>query len=105
MSQNFYLGLGFNFMTKNGKLLCCFFYYFSRFYQTKTRPYIKNLRHSSLDGNVGYTYQKFQLSICHSKRDINVQKIKVENAFFVFSALSHVFTFIYFCSIYTTVCV
>ena len=49
-------------------------------------------------------YRRFQLSICHSKRDIDVQKIKVENAFFVFSALSHVFPSIYFYDIYTTVC-
>ena len=91
-------------MTKNGKLLCSFLYYFSRFHKTKTRPYIKNLRHSSLDQNVGYMYREFQLSIYHSKRDIDVQKIKVEIAFFVFSALSCVFTSIYFYNIYTTVC-
>ena len=54
-----------------------FLYYFSRFYKTKTRPYITNLRHSLLDQNVGYIYRKCQLSICHSKRDIDVQKIKV----------------------------
>ena len=39
--------------------------------------------------------QKCQLSIYYSKRDSDVQKIKVENAFFVFSALSHVFPFIF----------
>ena len=65
---------------------------------------MKNLRHSSLDQNVGYMYRKSQLSIYHSKRDIDVQKIKVENAFFVFSGLSCVFTSIYFNNIYTTVC-
>ena len=41
----------------------------------------------------------FQLSICYSKRDIDVQKIKVENAFVVFSALSHVLTFTFFLKI------
>ena len=69
---------------------------FLDFIKTKTRPKRKNLRHSSLDQNVGYMYRKFQQSIYHSKRDIDVQKIKVENAIFVFSALSHVFPTIYF---------
>ena len=81
-----------------------FLYSFSRFHKTKTRPYIKNLRQSSLDQNVGYMYRIFQLSIYYSKRYIDFQKIKVENAFVVFSALSHVFTSIYFYNIYTTVC-
>ena len=81
-----------------------FYIIFSRFYKTRTRPYITNLRHSSLDQNRSYMYQRFQLSICHSKRGIDVQKIKVENAFFVFSALSHVFPYIYLYNIYTTVC-
>ena len=45
-------------------------------------------------------HTKCQLSIYYSKRDIDVQKIKVENAFFVFSALSHVFLFICFIDIY-----
>ena len=39
--------------------------------------------------------RKFQVSIYYSKPDIDVQKIKVENAFFVFFALSHVFPFIF----------
>ena len=47
--------------------------------------------------------RKFQLSIYYGKRDIDVKKINVENAFFVFSALSHVFIFIYFYNIYTNV--
>ena len=49
-------------------------------------------------------YRKFQLSIYYSKRDIDVQKIKVGNAFFLFSALSHVFPFIFFNDIYINVC-
>ena len=49
-------------------------------------------------------YLKCQLSIYHSKRDIDVQKIKVENAIFVFSALSHVFPTIYFYNIYINIC-
>ena len=42
----------FIFYDKNGKLLSKYFTLFSRFHQIKTRPYIKNLRHSSLDQNV-----------------------------------------------------
>ena len=49
-------------------------------------------------------YRKFQPLIYYSKLDIDVQKIKVENAFFVFSALSHVFPFIFFYDIYINVC-
>ena len=41
-------------------------------------------------------YRKFQVSIYYSKRDIDVQKIKVENAFFVYSAMSHVFLSIFY---------
>ena len=62
-----------------------------------------NLRHSSLDQNVAYMYRKFHLSIYHSKQDIDVQKIKGENVFFVFSALSHVFPSIYFYNIYINI--
>ena len=64
---------------------------------------MKNLRQCSLDWNVFYMYRKFQLSTYYSKRDIDVQKIKVENTFFVFSASSHVFPFIYFYNIYVNV--
>ena len=49
-------------------------------------------------------YRRFQQSIYHSKRDTDVQKIKVENAIFVFSALSHVFPTIYFYNIYINIC-
>ena len=49
-------------------------------------------------------YRKFQLSINYSKWDIDVQQIKVENALCVFSALSHVFPFIFFYDIYINVC-
>ena len=49
-------------------------------------------------------YRKCQLSIYHSKRDIDVQKNKVENAIFVFSALSHVFPTFYFYNIYINIC-
>ena len=49
-------------------------------------------------------YRKFHLSIYQSKRDIDVQKIKVENVFFVFSALTHVFPSIYFYNIYINIC-
>ena len=49
-------------------------------------------------------YKKCKLSIYHSKQDIDVQKIKVENAFFVFSALSSVFPTSYFYDIYINIC-
>ena len=49
-------------------------------------------------------YRNFKQSIYDSKRDIDVQKIKVENAIFVFSALSHVFPTIYFYNIYINIC-
>ena len=77
---------------------------FLDFIKQKLGPKEKNLRHSSLDQNVGYIYRKSQLSIYHSKRDIDVQKIKVKNAIFVFSALSHVFPTIYFYNIYINIC-
>ena len=48
-------------------------------------------------------YRNFQFSIYYSKRDIDLQKIKVENTFFVFSASSHVFPFMYFYNIYINV--
>ena len=60
---------------------------------------MKNLRQISLDWNVFYMYRKFPLSTYYSERDIDVQQIKVENTFFVFSASSHVFPFIYFYNI------
>ena len=41
-------------------------------------------------------YRKSQGFIYHSKRDIDVQKIKVENAFFVYSATSQVFLSIFY---------
>ena len=44
------------------------------------------------------------MSIFYSKGDIHVQKIKVKNAFFYFSASSHVFPVIDFDSININVC-
>ena len=54
----------------------------------RTRTYIKNLRHRSLQMNVVYKYVK-----CHAweiviKRDILIQEIKVEKPIFKFSTLS-----------------
>ena len=40
------------------------------------------------------------MSIYYIKEDIYVKKIKVKNAFSVFSALSHVYPFIYFYNTY-----
>ena len=50
LSQNFYEGHGFYFMTKiTGNFYGIFSPYFSRFYKMITRPYITNLRQGSLD--------------------------------------------------------
>ena len=64
---------------------------------------IKNLTHSSLDHNVGYMYRKFQVSVYYNKRNIDVQKIKVQNDFFVYSAMSHVFLSFFYYNIYINV--
>ena len=72
MSQHFKIGLGFIFMSKNGKN------YFYRFHKIKSRTYIKNLRHGSLKMKVFCRYLK-----CHAWGMINkgvilVQKSKVK---------------------------
>ena len=77
-------------MTKKGNFYVFVLYYFSRFYKTKTRPPPKkNVRHNSLDQDVGYVCRKCQESIYRIKRDIDVQEIKVENAFFLYTWLHH----------------
>ena len=43
------------------------------------------------------------MSNYHSKQDIDVQKIKVKNAFFEFSALQHICLCIYFYNTYINV--
>ena len=57
----------------------------------------------SLDQNVGYMYRRFQLSICHSKRDIDVQKNKGGKCIFCILGFVTCISF-YFYNIYTTVC-
>ena len=42
---------------------------------------MKNLRHSSLDSNIFNMYGKYQVGGTYSKKDINVQKIKVKLIF------------------------
>ena len=45
----------------------------------KTRASMKNLRHASLlKTNLKNTHRTFQLNYVYSKRDIDVQKIKVK---------------------------
>ena len=44
------------------------------------------------------------VSLIFESEILMFKEIKVENAFFVFSALSHVFPFIFFNDIYITVC-
>ena len=46
----------------------------------KTRTQIKNLRDASLDKNVFYSYAKSGVYRSYIKRDIDVQKIKVEKS-------------------------
>ena len=43
------------------------------------------------------------MSISYSKEDIDVQKIKEKNAFFVFLAFSNAFPFIYFYNTYINI--
>ena len=85
MSQNFKIGPSFLFMSKNGKIFLLFFHnYFSRFHKIKSRTYIKNLRHGSLQMNVLCGYVKFHAWGMINKGDILVQKIKVKKSFFIF---------------------
>ena len=67
VSDFFYLGPSLDLMTKKGNFYVIFSLYFSRIYKMKARPYKNNLRHSSLDQNVGYMYRKFQMSIYYNK--------------------------------------
>ena len=59
MSQIFYLGSSFYFMTKKGNFWCFFETFFSKFHKTKTRAYTKNLRHGSLDRYLNFMPLKF----------------------------------------------
>ena len=59
VSQIFYLGPCYNFMSKNGKILVILKNKFSTFDKTKTRTYIKNLRHGSLHMTPIYVCFKF----------------------------------------------
>ena len=77
VSQIFSLYLSYYLIQKTGNFLSIFVNIFSRFYRKKTRTYIHNLRHSSLDSNVFYMYAKFQGCNLHNNRDIHVQKIKI----------------------------
>ena len=45
----------------------------SRFYKKRTRTYIKNLRHSSLNDNVVNAYEEFQAWVLNIKRDIHIK--------------------------------
>ena len=44
----------------------------------KTRAYLRNLRHCSLQSNVSDISEKFQYQVWNIKRDILGQKIKVK---------------------------
>ena len=54
MSQNLDIGLSFIFISKNGKIFVIFYSFFSTFHKIKTRTYINNLRHGSLQVGVFY---------------------------------------------------
>ena len=98
MSQILYIGPSFIFMSKNGKIFIICNDYFSRYHKIKTRTYIKNLRHGSLQMNVFYGYVKLHPWEIIDKGDILVQKIKVKKNTFRFPApsfhckLTNVFT-------------
>ena len=63
---------------KTGNVFLIFLNIFSRFYRKQTKTYLKNLRHSSLGSNIFIIYVKFHVCNLHNKRDIHVQKIKVQ---------------------------
>ena len=69
---------------KTGRFLLIFHNYFSRFHKIKSRTYIKNLRHGSLQMNVLCRYMKFPAWEMIIKGDILVQKIKVKKSIFIF---------------------
>ena len=78
VSQIFYLGPSFYLMQsrkktvlKNDQKLPVFLH------KIKTKPQIKNLRHTSLHKDLMTNYEKFHLWKTNTKRDIHVQKIKV----------------------------
>ena len=49
-------------------------------HKIKTKAWINNLRHTSLDKNVSYTYVKDGMCRFNINRDIHVQKIKVKKS-------------------------
>ena len=49
-------------------------------YKIQSKALTKNLRHASLDKNVFYTCLKVGICRSNMKRDIDVQKIKVEKS-------------------------
>ena len=100
MSQNFDLGLSFDFKTKKREDLVDFFllnflHFIKLSNKIKAKAYIKNLRHCSLYINVIYKYYKSCASKYIIKRDIIVKKIKVENLFFKFSTTQLIYFFIH----------
>ena len=59
--------------------LYLFSYLFSKIDEIKTMTHITNLRHHSLHPNVFHIFRNFHNCTFHTKRDIDVQKIKVKN--------------------------
>ena len=70
---------------KTGNFLVNILNIFSTFHRKSTRTYMENLRHSSLNSNVFNIYRK--VSDSYSKKDIDIQKIKVKK--YIFGYISH----------------
>ena len=63
MSQiSFMFALVFILFDKTGNFKCISATFFSRFYQTKTKMFKKNLRHSSLYRDLNFRSDRFQWS-------------------------------------------
>ena len=73
---------------KTGRFLLFFHNYFSRFDKIKSRTYIKNLEHGSLQMNVNCMYMKSHVWEMIIKGVILVQRIKVKKSISIFPDLS-----------------
>ena len=80
-----------------GRFLLIFYNLFSRFRKIKSRTFIKNLRHCSLQMNVHCRHVKPHAWEMITKGDILVHKIKVTKLIFIFPdpSFHYVFTNVY----------
>ena len=79
MSRNFFKCPSFCFMKSRKKCFTNALKVPVFYNKIKTRAYLRNLRHSSLQSNVFDISEKFQYQVCNIKREILGQKIKVKN--------------------------